>query len=79
MGTSNIIPNELRFDLVGFKSLTKLVLSNVDCCPEKIESISHVRKSLVHLEASDCKLTRLTRNLLRVGTVFDREASLTRS
>ena len=45
-GTSNIIPNDLAFDLIGFKSLTKLVLTNVDCCPEKIQSISHVRTTL---------------------------------
>ena len=46
LGTSNIIPNDLSFDLIGFKSLTKLVLTNVDCCPEKIQSISHVRTTL---------------------------------
>lgn len=42
-GSSNIIPNDLTFDFVAFKSLTKLVLIDVDCCPEKIESISHIR------------------------------------
>jgi len=76
LGTSNIIPNDLSFDLVGFKSLTKLVLTNVDCCPEKIQSISHVRTTLKHLQASSCHLKSIADILLCDTHHLDKNESL---
>ncbi len=76
LGTSNIIPNELTFDLVAFKSLTTLVLSNVECNPEKIESISHVRTTLKHLEATNCGLKSIADILLCDTHHMDKDESM---
>ena len=64
VGTSNIILNDLNFDLVAFKSLTKLVLVDINCCPERIESLGLTRKTLKHLEASKCGLKSIADMLL---------------
>ena len=72
-GTSNIIPNELNFDFVPFKSLTKLVLTNIDCCPEKIETLGLLRNTLQHLEATDCKLKSIADILLCDTHHLDKE------
>ena len=76
VGTSNIIPNELNYDFVSFKSLSKLVLSKVDCCPEKIESLGLLRNTLKHLEATDCKLKSIADILLCDTHHMDKEGSL---
>ena len=76
VGTSNIIPNELNYDFVSFKSLTKLVLSKVDCCPEKIETLGLLRNTLKHLEATDCKLKSIADILLCDTHHLDKEESL---
>ena len=51
IGTSNVVPNELRFDFHAFKKLSKLVLQNVRCSPEHITSLGMVRRTLKHLQA----------------------------
>ena len=51
IGTSNVVPNELRFDFLAFKKLSKLVLLNVKCSPEHITSLGMVRRTLKHLQA----------------------------
>ncbi len=55
-GTSNIIPNTLKFDFLAFKNLTKLVLVEIDCSPEKITSLGPIRGTLRHLEVHKCGL-----------------------
>ena len=72
-GTSNIVPNELTFDFVPFKSLTKLVLTKMDCCPEKIETLGLLRNTLQHLEATDCKLKSIADILLCDTHHLDKE------
>ena len=64
VGTSNIILNDLSFDLIAFKSLTKLVLVDINCCPERIESLGLTRTTLKHLEASNCGLKTIADMLL---------------
>ena len=55
IGTSNVVPNELRFDFLAFKKLSKLVLQNVKCSPEHITSLGMVRRTLKHLQVPYCK------------------------
>ena len=55
-GTSNIIPNSLKFDFLAFKNLTKLVLTEIDCSPEKITSLGPIRGTVRHLEVYKCGL-----------------------
>ena len=55
-GTSNIIPNSLKFDFLAFKNLTKLVLVEIDCSPEKVTSLGPIRGTLRHLEVHKCGL-----------------------
>ena len=50
IGTSNVVPNELRFDFLAFKKLSKLVLLNVKCSAEHITSLGMVRRTLKHLQ-----------------------------
>ena len=64
VGNSNIILNDLSFDLVAFKSLTKLCLTGINCCPERIESLGLLRNTLKHLEASECGLKSIADMLL---------------
>ena len=56
--------NDLSFDLIAFKSLTKLVLVDINCCPERIESLGLTRTTLKHLEASNCGLKTIADMLL---------------
>jgi hypothetical protein len=74
IGTSNIIPNELSFDLVAFKSLSKLVLNNIECCPEKIEALGFLRKTLKHIEATNCGLKSIADMLLCDTHHLDKDA-----
>ena len=55
-GTSNIIPNSLKFDFLAFKNLTKLVLIEIDCSPEKVTSLGTIRGTIRHLEVHKCGL-----------------------
>ena len=68
-GRSNIIPDKLRYDFSAFKSLTKLVLNDVDVDPEKIATFALLRKTLTHLTANRCSLTAIS-NLLLGDTPF---------
>jgi hypothetical protein len=42
------------FSFQAFKNLTKLVLVEVDCSPEKITSFGSLRGTLKHLEVHKC-------------------------
>ena len=64
LGESNIIPNELPFDFLAFKSLSKLVLTSINISPEIILGLGQVRTTLKHLQANKCELTSLAHLLL---------------
>ncbi len=64
VGSSNIVPNDLNFDFLAFKSLTKLILKGVNCSPERIEALGMTRKTLKHLEATECGLKSIADILL---------------
>lgn len=64
MGTSNVIPNSLKFDFHAFKSLTKLVLVDIDLEPDLISSLGMVRHTLTFLQANKCSLASISHILL---------------
>ena len=51
LGDSNIIPNALNFDFLAFKSLTTLILVEMEITQEKIGTFAMLRNTLVNLEA----------------------------
>ena len=63
IGTSNVVPNNLKFDFLAFKRLTKLALLNVRCSPEHITSLGMVRRTLKHLQVARNALSALDVNL----------------
>lgn len=71
LGTSNVVPNDLSFDFLAFKSLSKLVLCNVRCSPSSagggagaIAALGMVRRTLNHLQANNCGLKTVADILL---------------
>uniref|UniRef100_T1JDN5 PX domain-containing protein n=1 Tax=Strigamia maritima TaxID=126957 RepID=T1JDN5_STRMM len=51
VGSSNIIPNQLPFSMLSFKSLVSLKL--VGCNPEMLKELTNVRKTLTKLQIQD--------------------------
>lgn len=64
LGTSNIIPNELSFDFLAFKSLTVLHLESLDVSPLKISSLGVLRSTIVSLACTHCGLNTVSQLLL---------------
>ena len=64
LGESNIIPNALKFDFLGFKSLTTLILVDMEINDEKIGTFAMLRNTLVNFEATRCGLKRISDLLL---------------
>ena len=64
LGDSNIIPNALNFDFLAFKSLTTLILIEMEITQEKIGTFAMLRNTLVNLEAARCALTCISDLLL---------------
>ena len=72
LGSSELVPNELKFDFLAFKSLTCLSLDNLDIMPSKISSLGILRNTLVSLSASNCSLDTIS-TLLLCETVHTQE------
>eukprot|EP00092_Neocalanus_flemingeri_P029228 GFUD01031731.1.p1 GENE.GFUD01031731.1~~GFUD01031731.1.p1 ORF type:complete len:476 (-),score=131.34 GFUD01031731.1:170-1597(-) len=64
LGSSELVPNELKFDFLAFKSLTELCLDNLDISPAKILSLGILRNTLVTLSARNCSLGSISMLLL---------------
>ena len=64
LGSSNIVPNHLKYDYFAFKSLTKLVLCEVVCNPSVIDGLGQVRDTLTFLQANKCHLKSIAQILL---------------
>ena len=60
---SNIVPNQLTYDFLAFKTLTRLKLTKVQVSPDKIGTFGMLRKTLVHFTANQCSLASV-RDLL---------------
>ncbi len=70
LGASNIIPNELRFDLLAFRSLTRLCLLDLPC-RKLVTAVGQARKTLRRLTARRCELEALSE--LLVGSEEEEE------
>jgi hypothetical protein len=55
------------FTFQAFKNLSKLVLVEVDCSPEKITSFGSLRGTLKHLEVHKCGIVYLSDILMTDG------------
>ena len=64
LGDSNIIPNSLKFDFLAFKSLTTLILFEIEIDPDKIGTFGMLRNTLVNIEATHCGLKSVSDILL---------------
>lgn len=64
LGSSNIIPNELNFDFLAFKSLSTLHLESLDISPLKITSLGILRGTLESLTCTNCSLNSISQLLL---------------
>ena len=64
LGSSQLVPNQLKFDFLAFKTLTDLCLDNCVVSPNTISSLGIVRTTLVSLSASNCKLESISHLLL---------------
>jgi len=64
LGSSELVPNELKFDFLAFKSLTELNLDNVAIGPSVISSLGILRNTIQSLNASNCKLMSISQLLL---------------
>lgn len=64
LGSSELVPNELKFDFLAFKSLTELCLDNLVIIPANISSLGILRNTLVNMSASNCNLACISQLLL---------------
>ena len=64
LGSSELVPNKLKFDFLAFKSLSELCLDNMDISPSKISSLGILRNTLVTLSAKNCSLDTISMLLL---------------
>lgn len=62
VGSSNIDPGALQFDLIAFRGLKKLMLDGVS--PENITDISSARESLTHFTINKTTITQINQVLL---------------
>ena len=64
LGSSQLIPNQLKFDFLAFKSLRDLCLDNIVLSPATISSLGIIRNTLGSLSARNCKLECISHLLL---------------
>ncbi|TRY75649.1 hypothetical protein TCAL_04582 [Tigriopus californicus] len=64
LGLSNICPNQLKYDFLAFKNLTKLILSEVVCSPDQISAFGNVRHTLTHFSVNKCHVESIAHLLL---------------
>ena len=56
IGSSQLLPNQLKFDFLAFKSLRELQLSQLNISPEVVSSLGILHSTLVSLTATECGL-----------------------
>ena len=64
LGDSNIVPNALTFDFLAFKSLTTLILIDMEINKDKIGTFALLRNTLINFEATRCGLKCISDLLL---------------
>jgi len=64
LGTSSIIPNQLKYDFLAFKSLTRLTVNNVQFNDEHITSFGLLRSTLNELSVHNCGILSVSNVLL---------------
>jgi len=64
LGSSNIIPNDLNFDFLAFKTLSSLQFDSLDISPLKITSLGILRATLQTLVCTNCSLNSVSQLLL---------------
>ncbi|XP_023335413.1 nischarin [Eurytemora carolleeae] len=64
LGASNIVPNDLQFDFLAFKSLRKLVLENIRFDSEHITSLGILRNTLMELTIKESGVKTISEILL---------------
>ena len=64
IGTSQLIPNQLKFDFLAFKSLTELHLTSLNISPDIVTSLGMLRNTLQSLSATECQLETISSILL---------------
>lgn len=80
VGTSNIIPNQLQYDFLAFKSLKILTLTQVKISSDRLTSLGILRQTISELRVTDCDLETLS-GLLLCDVVHQKEdlATLSRT
>ena len=64
IGSSQLIPNQLKFDFLAFKSLRELELSQLNLSPEMVTSLGILRSTVTSLTATQCGLKTISQLLL---------------
>ena len=64
IGTSQLIPNNLKIDFLAFKSLTKLHVEQLDLSTDHITSLGILRNTLQILRATHCNIAAVSQLLL---------------
>ena len=64
IGSSQLIPNNLKFDFLAFKSLRDLELTHLNISPETVTSLGILRSTLTSLTATQCGLKTISQLLL---------------
>ena len=64
IGTSQLVPNQLKIDFLAFKSLTQLHLQHLNITPEQITSLGLLRNTLEILRANHCNISSVSQMLL---------------
>ena len=66
LGDSNIVPNALTFDFLAFKSLTTLILIDMEINKDKIGTFALLRNTLINFESEVLKQLTYSSNYLTV-------------
>ena len=64
IGSSQLIPNQLKFDFLAFKSLRELELTQLSISPKVVSSLGILRSTLSSLTATHCGLETISQLLL---------------
>ena len=64
IGSSQLIPNQLKFDFLAFKSLRALEVTQLNISPEMVSSLGILRSTLTSLTATQCGLKTVSQLLL---------------
>ena len=63
IGSSQLVPNQLKFDFLAFKSLRELELTQLSISPEVVSSLGILRSTLSSLTATHCGLETISQLL----------------